>query len=79
MSDELYALVPVPSLVELFAVVGAVEVFHTTPLADIVPPPALIELPPLLAELEVIDVIDVVLTDAVATAVPDAVGADEVR
>ena len=69
----------VPSLVELFAVVGAVEVFHTTPLADIVPPPALIALPPLLAELDVIDVMAVVLTDAVATAVPDAVGADEVR
>jgi len=71
--------VPVPSFVELLAVVGAVAVFHTTPLADTLPPPALMALPPEEAVAFVIELAAVVVTLAVATAVAEAVGADDVR
>ena len=70
---------PVPSLVELLAVVGAADVFHTTPLAEIVPPPALMALPPEEAVVLVIALAAVVVTLAVATAVAEAVGAEVVR
>ena len=70
---------PVPSLVKLFDVVGAIDVFQTTPFAEIVPPPALIALPPDDAlELE-IELAAVVVTLAVVTAVAEAVGAEVVR
>ena len=72
-------MVPEPSLVELLAVVGAVAVFHTTPLAEMVPLPAVMLLPPLAADEAVMDVIAVVETEAGATATPDAVGAEAVR
>ena len=79
MSEELYEVVPVPSLVELFAVVGAVAVFHTTPFAEMVPPPAAILPPPLLADEAVTEEMAVVVTEAGLTAVPVAVGAEAVR
>jgi len=77
--EELYDVVPVPSLVELFAVVGAVAVFQTTPFAEMVPPPAVILLPPLLAVEAVTEETAVVVTDAGLTAVPAVVGAEAVR
>jgi hypothetical protein len=63
----------------LFANVGAVAVFQTTPFAEMLPPPALTALPPLVADDDVMEDIAVVATDAVVTATPDAVGADAVR
>ena len=66
-------------MVELLAVVGAVAVFHTTPLAEMVPPPALIALPPEEAVVLVIALAAVVVTLAVVTAVALAVGAEDVR
>lgn len=68
-----------PSPVELLAVVGAVDVFHTTPLAEMVPPPAAMVFPPLAADEAVMEVIAVVETEAGATATPDVVGAEVVR
>ena len=70
----MYPAVPVPSFVELLANVGAVAVFHTTPLAEIVPPPALMALPPDEAVLFVIELTAVVVTLGVATAVALAAG-----
>ena len=75
----MYEAVPVPSLVELLAVVGAVDVFQTTPFAEIVPPPAARALPPDEAVVLVTELAAVVVTLAVVTAVADAVGADDVR
>ena len=75
----MYEAAPVPSLVELLAVVGAVDVFHTTPFAEIVPPPAASALPPDEAVVLVTELAVVVVTLAVVTAVADAVGADVVR
>jgi hypothetical protein len=70
----------VPSVVELLAVVGAVDVFHTTPLAEIVPPFAVIPEPPLLADELVIALIAVVVVMAgFVIAVADAVGAEVVK
>ena len=66
-------------MVELFAVVGAVDVFHTTPFAEIVPPPALMALPPEEAVELVMALAAVVVTLAVVTAVAEAVGAEVVR
>jgi len=54
-------------LVELLASVGAAAVFQTTPLAEILPPPALTALPPLLAADAVIALTAAVVTDAVTT------------
>ena len=79
MSELLKSVVPVPLLVELLAVVGAVDVFHTTPFAETVPPPELMALPPEEALELVIALTAVVVTLAVETAVADAVGADVVR
>jgi len=79
VSELLKSVVPVPLLVELLAVVGAVDVFQTTPFAEMLPPPALIVLPPELAEELVIALAAVVVTLAVATAVAEAVGAEVVR
>ena len=79
MSEDVYEAVPVPSLVELLAIVGAVAVFHTTPFAEMVPPPAASALPPDEAVVLVTELATVVVTLAVVTAVPDAVGADVVR
>ena len=68
-----------PLLVELLASVGAVAVFQTTPLAEILPPPALTLLPPLFAVEAVMEEMAVVVTEAAVTARPDVVGADAVR
>ena len=68
-----------PLLVELLAIVGAVVVFQTTPLAEILPPPALTLLPPLFAVVAVMEEMAVVVTEAAVTARPDVVGADAVR
>ena len=61
------------------AVVGAVEVFQTTPFAETVPPPELMDEPPEDAEAVPMPVAVVVVTLAVVTAVADVVGADVVR
>ena len=55
------------------------DVFHTTPLAEMVPPPAAMVFPPLAADEAVMDVIAEVETEAGATATPDVVGAEVVR
>ena len=69
-----------PSLVELFAVVGRVAVFQTTPLAEMVPPPAEMPEPPELALLWVItEIAVVVVMVGLPTAVAEAVGAEVVR
>ena len=80
MSELLKPAVPVPFVVELFAVVGAVEVFQTTPLAEMVPPFAEMPEPPLAADAFVMLVIAVVVVIAgFVIAVADAVGAEVVR
>ena len=80
MSELLNEVVPVPSFVELFAVVGAVEVFQTTPFAEMVPPLAEIPEPPLAADELVMLVMAVVVVIAgLVTATAEAVGADVVR
>ena len=80
MSELLNEAVPVPSVVELFAVVGAVAVFHTTPFAEMVPPLAEIPDPPELALLLVMaEIAVVVVTVGLPTAVAEVVGADVVR
>ncbi len=80
MSELLKPAVPVPSVVELFAVVGAVEVFQTTPLAEMVPPFAEMPEPPLAADAFVMLVIAVVVVIAgFVIAVADAVGAEAVK
>ena len=80
MSELLNEAVPVPSFVELFAVVGAVAVFHTTPFAEIVPPLAEIPDPPELALLLVmLEMAVVVVMVGLPTAVAEVVGADAVR
>jgi hypothetical protein len=67
-------------LVELLAVVGAADVFHTTPFAEMVPPLAEIPEPPLAADAFVMLVIAVVVVIAgFVTATAEAVGADVVR
>jgi hypothetical protein len=67
-------------LVELFAVVGAVVVFQTTPLAEIVPPLAEIPEPPDVAEeLVILEMAVVVVIAGVDTAVAVVVGADAVK
>jgi hypothetical protein len=66
--------------VELLAVVGAVAVFHTTPLAEMVPPLAEIPDPPLDAEeLVIADNAVVVVIAGLVIAVDDVVGALAVR
>jgi len=72
--------VPVPSLVELLAVVGVVDVFQTTPFAEIVPPLAEIPEPPLAADMLVIlETAVVVVMEGFPTAVAFKVGALAVR
>jgi hypothetical protein len=66
-------------VVELLAVVGAADVFQTTPLAEMVPPPAARAVPPDEAVVLVTELAAVVVTLAVVTAVPEAVGADAMR
>ena len=70
---------PVPSLVKLLAVVGVAEVFQTTPFAETVPPPELMDEPPEDADVLLMLLAVVVVTLAVVTAVPAVVGADVVR
>jgi hypothetical protein len=80
VSELLNEAVPVPSFVELFAVVGAVAVFHTTPFAEMVPPLAEIPEPPELALLLVMaEIAVVVVMVGLPTAVAEVVGADAVR
>ena len=80
MSELLKPAVPVPFVVELFAVVGAVKVFQTTPLAEMVPPFAEMPEPPLAADAFVMLVIAVVVVIAgFVIAVAEAVGADVVK
>ena len=80
MSELLKPAVPVPFVVELFAVVGAVEGFQTTPLAEIVPPFAEMPEPQLAAYAFVMLVIAVVVVIAgLVTATAEVVGADVVR
>ena len=60
--------------------VGAVEVFQTTPFAEMVPPLAEIPEPPLAADAFVMLVIAVVVVIAgLVTAIAEVVGADVVR
>jgi hypothetical protein len=54
--------VPVPLLVVLLAVVGFWTVPYATPLAVTMSPPSEVTLPPVIAPIEVFDVIDVVIT-----------------
>ena len=54
-------------------------VFHTTPFAEMGPPPAAILLPPLLAVEAVTEEMAVVVTEAGLTAVPAVVGAEAVK
>ena len=67
---------PEPSFVELFAVVGAVVVFHTTPFAEMVPPLAETPDPPLAAdELVIAEIAVVVVIEGLPIAVAAVVGA----
>lgn len=62
------------------AVVGEAAVFHTTPLADMLPLPALIPEPPELALPVVTEEIAVVVVMlGLPTAIAEAVGAEVVR
>ena len=80
MSELLNEAVPEPSFVELFAVVGKVEVFQTTPFAEMVPPFAEMPEPPELALLVVMaEIAVVVVMVGLPTAVAEVVGADVVR
>jgi hypothetical protein len=53
--------VPVPSDVLLFAIVGPVEILQQTPRTVTEAPPSLVMLPPLVAVVEVMEVIAVVV------------------
>ena len=59
--EEAKLLVPVPSLVVLSEVVGFVLVLQHTPFAVILAPPSSMDSPPLDADEQVIDEIDVVV------------------
>ena len=60
--------------------VGEVAVFHTTPLAEMVPPPAVMPEPPELPLLLVMpEMAVVVVIVGLATAVPEMEGALKVR
>lgn len=52
--------VPVPSLVLLFKIVGEVEVLQQTPRDVTAAPPSLVIVPPLIALVKVIEVIELV-------------------
>ena len=71
---------PEPSFVELFAVVGAVAVFHTTPFAEMVPPLAEMLDPPVAADkLVIAEIAVVVVIEGLPIAVAAVVGALVVR
>ena len=71
---------PEPLFVELFAVVGAVGVFHATPFAEMVPPLAEMPDPPLAADkLVIAEIAVVVVMEGLPIAVAAVVGALVVR
>ena len=63
---------PVPSVVLLFEIVGFVVVAQQTPFADIVEPPSLVTVPPLVAVVLVIAVMAVVVTTGASARVVNA-------